>query len=151
MSLAPTRNPTCTAHSLTNTWLNSGPVDCQVPHSNTTLLRPGSKGERSYQEQADYSACEVPSIAILMVQDEACSSALLEPFASKGKTRRRNSSLKSRNACEPGVSDRSTGFVKTSDRGVQIGKEAAHWLLRVFSSWECPGPFPDQGKDPSSR
>lgn len=56
VSLAPPRNPTHTAHSLTNTWLNSGPVDCQVPHSNTTLLLPGSNSARSYQEQADYSA-----------------------------------------------------------------------------------------------
>lgn len=43
VSLAPTLNPTCTAHCLTNTWLNTGPVNCQVPHSDTTLLLPGSK------------------------------------------------------------------------------------------------------------
>lgn len=49
------------------------------------------------------------------------------------------------------VGDRSTGFAKTSERGTQLGKEAAHWLLRVFSGWGCPDPFPDQGKEPSSQ
>lgn len=48
MSLAPTPNPTLTAHSLTNIWLSTsgggGTPDCRVAHSDTTFLRPGSKG-----------------------------------------------------------------------------------------------------------